>query len=69
MTSNCIDKLLKDGWQILRVSDSPSIMIKQCTGSFGSWSIYKKFDTKAERHREVVRLRNEDNKVIFDSIT
>jgi hypothetical protein len=66
MTSNCVDKLLKDGWQIFRVSDYPSIRIKRCVGAFGSWATYMKFDTKAALDREVSRIRIEDNKIIFD---
>lgn len=45
------NKLIKNGWKIIRKDDYPEPRIKIATGSNGSWSTLEKYKNKAERDR------------------
>lgn len=60
-------KLLEDGYMFIRTGDSNANngghLIKICEGknSWGAWRVHSKWQTKAARDREMVRLVHEEN--------
>lgn len=58
-------KLQKAGFTILRASDYPSPRINKLS-SKQSWVCDQQFDTKAARDREVKRILDNEQKMIFD---
>lgn len=57
-------KLVKAGYTLLRIRIE-ELKIVQMTGD-SAWSTYMKFDTKAALNREVDRINNNEQKMIFE---
>lgn len=51
MNINSRNKLIKDGWKIIRKDDYPEPRIKIATGLNGAWRTLEKYKSKAERDR------------------
>jgi hypothetical protein len=59
-------KLFAAGYTLLRADDHPTPRLKACHLDALNWSIWKKFDTKAARDREIVRIGLEEPLIIFE---
>lgn len=63
MNINSRNKLIKDGWKIIRKDDYPEPRIKIATGQNGAWRTLEKYKSKAERDRMFTVLLSADKTI------
>lgn len=63
MNINSRNKLIKDGWKIIRKDDYPEPRIKIATGQNGAWRTLEKYKSKAERDRVFTILLSADKTI------
>lgn len=63
MNINSRNKLIKDGWKIIRKDDYPEPRIKIATGQNGAWRTLEKYKSKAERDRMFTILLSADKTI------